>query len=72
MYSAIKIIANIGLLYSILNPDTSIDSPSAKSNGVRWVSAIILIIHDKLNGIIRNIVHVNCSRGMLLIFIDDI
>ena len=25
--------------YSILNPDTSSDSPSAKSNGVRFVSA---------------------------------
>ena len=39
MYSAIKIRANIVALYSTLNPDTSSDSPSAKSNGVRLVSA---------------------------------
>ena len=38
-YSAIKINANITLPYSILNPDTNSDSPSAKSNGVRLVSA---------------------------------
>ena len=35
MYSAIKIMTNGDLLYSILNPDTSSDSPSLKSNGVR-------------------------------------
>jgi hypothetical protein len=34
-YSAIKIKANPPLLHSILKPDTSSDSPSAKSNGVR-------------------------------------
>lgn len=39
-YSAIKIRANITLPYSILNPETSSDSPSAKSNGVRLVSAM--------------------------------
>lgn len=39
VYSAIKINANNPLLYSTLNPDTSSDSPSAKSNGVRFVSA---------------------------------
>jgi hypothetical protein len=38
-YSAIKIIANPRLPYSMLNPDTSSDSPSAKSKGVRFVSA---------------------------------
>jgi len=38
-YSAIKINANPKLPYSILNPDTSSDSPSAKSKGVRLVSA---------------------------------
>jgi len=35
-----KINANITLPYSILNPETSSDSPSAKSKGVRLVSAI--------------------------------
>jgi len=39
-YSAIKIKANPTLPYSILKPDTSSDSPSAKSKGVRLVSAI--------------------------------
>ena len=38
-YSAIKIKAKPTLPYSILNPDTSSDSPSAKSKGVRLVSA---------------------------------
>ena len=40
-YSAIKIRANLVLLYSTLKPDTSSDSPSAKSNGVRFVSASV-------------------------------
>lgn len=39
-YSDIKIKANITLPYSILKPETNSDSPSAKSNGVRFVSAI--------------------------------
>merc|ERR1712061_387257 len=39
-YSAIKIKANITLPYSILKPETNSDSPSAKSKGVRLVSAI--------------------------------
>ena len=39
MYSAIKIRAKGPALYSVLNPDTSSDSPSAKSKGVRFVSA---------------------------------
>ena len=38
-YSAIKIRAKPPALYSVLNPDTSSDSLSAKSKGVRLVSA---------------------------------
>ena len=45
-YSAIKINAKGPALYSVLNPDTSSDSPSAKSNGVRFVSAWIVIIQN--------------------------
>lgn len=45
VYSAIKIKANIPLLYSTLKPDTSSDSPSAKSNGVRFVSARFVVNH---------------------------
>jgi hypothetical protein len=48
VYSAIKISANTPLLYSTLNPDTSSDSPSAKSNGVRLVSAKFVINHRKV------------------------
>jgi len=38
-YSAKKINANPPPLYSTLNPETNSDSPSAKSKGVRLVSA---------------------------------
>jgi hypothetical protein len=46
-------------LYSTLNPDTSSDSPSAKSNGVRFVSARFVINHIMASGIINNDIHVN-------------
>jgi len=42
VYSAIKIRAKGPLLYSVLNPETSSDSPSAISKGVRFVSASIV------------------------------
>lgn len=45
-YSAIKINANPPALYSILNPETNSDSPSAKSKGVRLVSANPVISHS--------------------------
>lgn len=54
-YSDIKIIANNHEPYSMLNPETNSDSPSAKSKGVRLVSArtttsqIILIIGKQIN-----------------------
>lgn len=38
-YSAKNNKANPPLEYSILNPETNSDSPSEKSNGVRFVSA---------------------------------
>jgi hypothetical protein len=41
VYSAIKISANGPDLNSVLNPETNSDSPSARSNGVRLVSARI-------------------------------
>lgn len=44
-YSAINTSANKPLLYSMLNPDTSSDSPSARSNGVRFVSAKLVTNH---------------------------
>lgn len=54
-YSAMKMRANIPLLYSTLNPETSSDSPSAKSNGVRFVSAKLVINHITARGVIINI-----------------
>jgi len=55
IYSAIKIKANKPLPYSILNPDTSSDSPSARSKGVRLVSASIVINQIiKIGEIIRS------------------
>jgi hypothetical protein len=50
MYSAIKIAANTPPLYSVLNPDTSSDSPSAKSKGVRFVSARQEVNHIRRSG----------------------
>jgi hypothetical protein len=57
IYSAIKIRANRPALYSTLNPDTNSDSPSAKSNGVRLVSARLVINHMIKRGIIIIIIH---------------
>jgi hypothetical protein len=65
VYSAIKISANIPLLYSILKPETNSDSPSAKSNGVRLVSARFVINHKIVNGIIMSIIHDCCVCVMM-------
>lgn len=59
VYSAIKIKANKPLLYSTLNPETNSDSPSAKSNGVRLVSARLVMNHKALKGISIALTHVN-------------
>src|SRR6266404_4721211 len=40
-YSAIKIKANMPEPYSVLNPETNSDSLSLKSNGERFLSAIL-------------------------------
>ena len=55
VYSAMKIIANFPPLYSVLNPDTSSDSPSAKSKGARFVSAKVVVNHDRKTGKIVSI-----------------
>lgn len=49
-YSAKKINANPAAPYSMLNPDTNSDSPSAKSKGARLVSATQVTNHKKLAG----------------------
>jgi len=56
-YSAIKIRANIPLLYSTLKPETNSDSPSAKSKGVRFVSARLVINHIIASGLAISIIH---------------
>lgn len=53
VYSAIKIRAKGPLLYSVLNPETSSDSPSAWSKGVRLVSASMVINQRKNIGLIK-------------------
>jgi len=53
VYSAIKINAKLPLLYSVLNPETNSDSPSAKSKGERFVSAKAVANQIKKDGAIR-------------------
>lgn len=48
-YSVIKINANLLALNSVLNPETSSLSPSAKSKGVRLVSANRIISHINIS-----------------------
>jgi len=50
-YSEINKRAKYTLLYSTLNPDTNSDSPSAKSKGLRLLSARQLTNHRALKGI---------------------
>lgn len=54
-YSAKKIRTNPPLLYSTLNPETNSDSPSAKSKGVRLVSANKEVKNIKKIGIFKKI-----------------
>lgn len=56
-YSLIKIRANPPPPYSMLNPDTISDSPSAKSKGVRFDSARHRRTHPKNRGAIVTAVH---------------
>lgn len=65
-YSAIKIRAKLPLLYSTLKPETSSDSPSAKSKGVRLVSARVVIYQLKNIGNIMSAGHVVCWDKIIL------
>jgi hypothetical protein len=66
VYSAIKIKANSPLLYSVLNPDTSSDSPSAKSNGVRLVSASVVVNHIRSRGNTISATHDFCIDEIIV------
>jgi hypothetical protein len=59
-YSAKKIKAKPPLLYSTLNPETNSDSPSAKSKGVRFVSAKHDANHLKAKGNVKKKNQVYC------------
>ena len=59
-YSLIKIKANKPPPYSMLNPDTISDSPSARSKGVRLASAMHNIIQDTKSGAQNPINHKPC------------
>lgn len=61
-----KINAKLPLLYSILNPDTISDSPSAKSKGARFVSARFVMNQIIHTGDIRNIGQIFCVKIILL------
>ena len=62
MYSAINNIVNNDLAYSVLYPDTSSLSPSARSKGVRFNSAKTLTIHINIpKGIITPLRYVLIS-----------
>lgn len=50
VYSAMKNKANGPAAYSTLKPETSSDSPSAKSKGARFVSAKVEINHIMAKG----------------------
>ena len=64
-YSARKINANLPPLYSILNPETNSDSPSAKSKGARLTSATQVASHINLNTGIRNPKNINCWDSLI-------
>lgn len=60
VYSAMKNSANGPAEYSTLNPETSSDSPSVRSNGARFVSASVEINHIMAIGQVGIINHI-CS-----------
>ena len=62
IYSDIKMKAKGKAMYSVLNPETSSDSPSAKSKGVRLVSAKQDIIQRRANIGIRKIILKNLLK----------
>ena len=61
-YSAMKSTANFIPEYSTLKPDTNSDSPSAKSKGVRLVSASITVNQIKVMGLAN--CPLNVSEGL--------
>lgn len=53
--------------YSTLNPDTNSDSPSEKSNGVRLVSASMIVNHTIVIGVISLHLKVKCDFSFIAV-----
>ena len=64
-YSLIKIKANIPPPYSMLNPDTISDSPSARSKGVRLDSAMHKSIHERKQGKEKITIHKSFCEDLI-------
>lgn len=64
VYSARKNKANGPAAYSTLNPDTSSDSPSVRSNGARVVSASVETYHIAAVGQRGTKSHMSCCDRM--------
>lgn len=60
VYSAMKNRAKGPAAYSTLNPETSSDSPSARSNGARFVSARVEINHIIARGHVGRRSQIDC------------
>lgn len=70
-YSAKKNRAKGPAAYSTLNPDTSSDSPSVKSNGARLVSASVEINHIMASGHAGIINHICSCVVIRLVNVND-
>lgn len=71
VYSAIKNRAKGPAAYSTLNPDTSSDSPSVKSNGARFVSASVEINHIIVRGHVGRISQMFFCVNMSVLSVND-
>lgn len=70
-YSAIKINVNPSALNSVLNPDTSSDSPSEKSKGVRLVSAKVLTNQIAARGVMVIKLNIYCWEAITSFISSD-
>ena len=71
-YSLIKIKANNPPPYSMLNPETISDSPSAISKGVRLDSAIQIIIQHRSKGIENTPIHMFSCIIIIIFMLYDL
>ena len=70
MYSDIKMKAKLAPPYSTLKPDTSSDSPSTRSKGVRFVSARrVTNQHTNKAGTRNNDQLIRSNKGVLKLYL---